>query len=164
MNGALLYAQQGRSAAFAQQYQWYLNHWPNNRASFPAGAFFSSAYGPGLWRAVVHRHGVPGPSQFCPGRRVHICVSGPRAFGAKASLAFLPLYALFAPVYFQSSVAYTDTLFIWAAPATLFLWQLGRDAGRLRTRLAAWAGCAVCLGVGYEIKGICGHCAGGTVL
>ena len=40
VNGALLYAQQGRSAAFAQQYQWYLNHWPNNRGIFFLLALF----------------------------------------------------------------------------------------------------------------------------
>ena len=39
VNGALLYAQQGRSAAFAQQYQWYLNHWPNNRGIFSCWRF-----------------------------------------------------------------------------------------------------------------------------
>lgn len=40
VNGALLYAQQGKSAAFAQQYQWYLNHWPNNRGIFFLLALF----------------------------------------------------------------------------------------------------------------------------
>lgn len=156
VNGALLYAQQGRSAAFAQQYQWYLNHWPNNR-----GIFFLLA----LFFRVLTALGFGGQwytGMVCLGHLsfalAAVCTFAylGRAFSAKASLAFLPLYALFAPVYFQSSVAYTDTLSIWVAPAALFLWQLGRDAGRLRTRLAAWAGCAVCLGVGYEIKGSVG--------
>ena len=156
VNGALLYAQQGRSAAFAQQYQWYLNHWPNNRGIFFLLAlFFRVLTALGFGGQWYNRHGVPGPSQFCPGRRVHICVSGPRVRRQGVACFSAALCAVCACV-FSSSVAYTDTLSIWAAPAALFLWQLGRDAGRLRTRLAAWAGCAVCLGVGYEIKGSVG--------
>lgn len=153
VNGALLYAQQGKSAAFAQQYQWYLNHWPNNRGIFFLLALFfrvltALGFGGQWYTGMV----CLGHLSFAAAAVCTFAYLG-RAFGAKASLAFLPLYALFAPVYFQSSVAYTDTLSIWAAPAALLLWQIGRGAVRRRTRLAAWAACAVCLGAGYEIKG-----------
>ena len=131
VNGALLYAQQGKSAAFAQQYQWYLNHWPNNRGIFFLLALFfrvltALGFGGQWYTGMV----CLGHLSFAVAAVCTFAYLG-RAFGAKASLAFLPLYALFAPVYFQSSVAYTDTLSIWAAPAALLLWQIGRSAVRL---------------------------------
>ena len=91
VNGALLYAQQGRSAAFAQQYQWYLNHWPNNR-----GIFFLLA----LFFRVLTALGFGGQwytGMVCLGHLsfalAAVCTFAylGRAFGAKASLAFLPL-------------------------------------------------------------------------
>lgn len=153
VNGALLYAQQGNGAAFSEQYQWYLNHWPNNR-----GVFFALA----LFFRILTVLGFGGQwytGMVCLGHLsfalAAVCAFAylDKAFGARAALAFLPLYVFFAPVYFQSSVAYTDTLSIWAAPAALFLWQVGRGAARWPARLAAWGGCAVCLGAGYQIKG-----------
>ncbi len=153
VNGALLYAQQGNCAAFAEQYQWYLNHWPNNRGIFFALALFfrfltALGFG-GQWYTgmVCLGHLSFAMAAVCSFAYLD------KAFGARAALAFLPLYALFVPIYFQSSVAYTDTLSIWAAPAALLLWQMGRGAARWPARLAAWGGCGICLGAGYQIKG-----------
>lgn len=77
VNGALLYAQQGKSAAFAQQYQWYLNHWPNNRGIFFLLALFfrvltALGFG-GQWYTGM----CAWPPQLCSGCRMYIRLPGP---------------------------------------------------------------------------------------
>lgn len=79
--------------------------------------------------------------------------------GERPALLFLPLAALFPPLYFQSTISYTDTYSIWAAPCALLCAQRAGRAGTLPKKLLLGALAGFCFGLGAQLKATVLICA-----
>lgn len=149
-NGAVIYATQGNSEEF-QAYNDYYHHFGNNVGEF----IFLQL----LFRGML----ALGFNQFYPVTIIlgHLFFTLAilftylyleKAFGAGPALLSLLLYVSYLPVYFQSSVMYTDTFSIWMPPLALYLHQKGKAAKKGHSFLLYYAGVGLVMMLGAEIK------------
>lgn len=150
LNGAMVFATEGDGAAFAP-YSSYFHYFTNNVWAFM------------LWQALFGALRAMGLACFYEAAIVvcHLLFTVTilftflyleRSFGKTAAFFSLLFFLAYLPVYLQSSVAYTDTMSIWAAPVALYLNQRAKTAGQLWRRLALWGGMGFLLGLAFQIK------------
>ena len=148
VNGAMIWADEGNSAAF-ESHRAYLHLWTNNMGEFA------------LLGLVFRALRIVGFTDYYAAMVAmgHLCFTAAvactflyaeRAFGARAALGTLFLWFTYPVVYAQSSAAYTDTFSIWAAPTALCLWERGKSS---KFRLLWICGAALAAAVGGQIKG-----------
>lgn len=149
-NGALIFATQGADSAAFAGYSKYFHHFTNNVGQFLfVQLLFKGIHALGLscYYDVFVLVG-------------HLCFTGAiyftfryteKAFGTGAALLALLLYVCYLPVYFQSSIAYTDTYSIWIPPFLLYAAQKAQAAAP-RQKVFWWAAMGLALAVGKEIK------------
>ncbi len=148
--GASLYAN-GATAEELNECSWYLHHYTNN-----IGLFLLQQQ---LFR-VLHWFGICADYQAAAivGHLLFavMLVSGfcwlDETFDTDTAFFYLFLAAMYAPVYFQSTVSYTDTWSIWCIPCTLLCMQRVRSAEALPKKLFWGVLTGVVLGVGMQIK------------
>lgn len=150
-NGAVIFATEGANSPNFTGYSQYFHHFTNNAGLF----LFLQA----LFR-IMHLLGL---TCFYEVFIVigHLCFCGAifftfkylnKAFGAGAALASLLFYLFFLPVYFQSSIAYTDTYTIWIPPLVLYLAKSAQTTKRKSTSALLFVAIGCILALGNEIK------------
>lgn len=148
-NGALIYVQQGDCDAFAM-YKNYYHHFTNNTAPFLLlVGVFSAVKALGLscyYQAAI----LLGHLLFAVAVAATFWYLD-HAFGAKAALLSLVFWLCFLPVWFQSSILYTDTMTIAAVPLLLCLWEKSKQANAQK-KLVWWAAMGLLLMAGAELK------------
>lgn len=75
-----------------------------------------------------------------------------RVCSSDCALFMLVLRAMFLPMYFQSSVSYTDTYSVWSIPCTLLLADLAVKSDRIRAKIMYSLLAGGLLAVGARIK------------
>jgi len=156
-NGAVLFATQGDVEEF-QTYRQYYHHCSNNAGSFVIlQGYFRLLAGLGItdfYGAAV----VTGHLLFTAAILLSFLYLD-MAFGGAAALASLGFWVCYLPVWFQSSIVYTDTLSVWTAPLVLFLHAKAVRSKKLIPTLLFYAAAGAALVIGAEIKAtvlICG--------
>lgn len=75
-----------------------------------------------------------------------------RVVNSDCALFMLLLELMFLPLYFQSSISYTDTFSVWSIPCTLLLSDLALKAPTIQKRILYGSICGILLAVGAQIK------------
>lgn len=75
-----------------------------------------------------------------------------RVVNSDCALFMLLLEVMFLPLYFQSSISYTDTFSVWSIPCTLLLSDLALKAPTIQKHLLYGSICGILLAVGAQIK------------
>ncbi len=149
-NGAVIYATKGDGIAF-EEYKTYFHHFTNNTVPFLIlTSLFSLCNMFGI-TAFYSIYVFVGHLLFAIAI-LFTFLYLEKAFGASAALVSLLFYAGYLPVYFQSSVMYTDTMSIWAAPLMLYLYECSNPPKKLHTRLVLYFCIGIVAGVGGAVK------------
>ncbi len=150
LNGAMVYAENPLSEEF-EGYEWYYHHYQNNSGLFLIFQLFFrilrffgiTAY---YEAAIINGHLIF--SSIILFTFLYL----EKAFGSKSALVSLLLFLSYLPVYFQSSVAYTDTYSAGVIPLALYLFEIGKTQSRSVKRIVTYLGAGVVLAIGAKIK------------
>lgn len=150
-NGAVIFATEGDGAAFSE-YKDYFHHFTNNVGEFLIlQLLFKGMHLLGLTCfyevAVVLGHLLFSVAILCTFLYLD------RAFGHGAALLSLVFWLCYLPVYFQSSIVYTDTFSIWVAPVLLYAYHRAKRAEGMHTLVCYGVLMGAVLGLGFHIKG-----------
>ncbi|MFV0350844.1 MAG: hypothetical protein ACK5JF_00845 [Oscillospiraceae bacterium] len=150
-NGAVLYATKGANVAEFEPYTYYVHHFANNAGMFTIlQLLFTALNGLGLtcfYEAAV----VMGHLLFALAILFAFLYLN-RAFGPGAALFSLLFWVAFLPVYFQSSIAYTDTYTIFLPPLILYCHQRAKTTNYWPVRIALYAAVGALAAFGLELK------------
>ena len=149
-HGAVVLAEQGKGEAF-EIYESYLHRYPNNLGEFLLlWLLFGGMNLLGLdcyyFAACLVGHLLFSLMLLAGFFYLESAVSG------DCAIFFLLLALCFPPLYFQSTVSYTDTYSVWTIPCVLLLAERAVRASNMRRRLIFAALAGFCLGVGGQIK------------
>ena len=149
-NGAAIFVTQGDVEDF-QVYKNYYHHFTNNAGGFVVlQLFFSALYRVG----ITDFYDI---SIFTGHLLFALCILFTflyldRAFGTGAALLSLLLFTAYLPVYFQSSIIYTDTMTIWMPPLMLYWHERAKTAGRWWKSALLYGCTGLVLGLGLQLK------------
>lgn len=149
--GAVTYAAQGEGGADFTPYAAYLRLFPNNAGLFLLlQALFRALHTVGL-NAEYQAALLIGHLLFTVALAAGFLYLD-AAFGTDTAFAGLLAALLYLPLYFQSSVPYTDTWSLWCVPCVLLCAQRSRAAAGPQGRLGWAALGGVFLGLGAQVK------------
>lgn len=75
-----------------------------------------------------------------------------RTINSDCAMMLLPMQVFFLPIYFQSTVSYTDTYSVWSIPVTLLLFDMAFKSNHWSKQLFYGILAGVFLAIGAEIK------------
>ncbi len=73
-------------------------------------------------------------------------------FGSTQAIFFLSLLGLYIPIYFQSSVSYTDTWSVWAIPCILLLFSRSFKSNKVSSMIVYAIFTGIVCGIAIQIK------------
>ncbi|MFV0412481.1 MAG: hypothetical protein ACK5L3_04305 [Oscillospiraceae bacterium] len=149
-NGAVMFATQGDVEEF-YIYEAYLHHFTNNVGEFLfLQLLFKGMYAIGLpyyYEAAILLGHI-----FFTLAILFTFLYLNKAFGPGAALLSLFFYVFYLPVYFQSSIAYTDTYSIWMPALLLYCHKCAAGAARWK-KILLYVAIGAILALGVQIKG-----------
>ena len=149
-HGAVVFATERNGEAF-DVYESYLHHYPNNLGEFLLLQLLFRALTAVGFTDYYFAACLVGHLLFA------LMIAAGFAYldelaGGDCALFFLLLTVCFVPVYFQSTVSYTDTYSVWVIPCVLLCALRASRAAALRGRILWGALAGACLGLGWQIK------------
>lgn len=150
-HGAVMYATQGEVEAF-KIFKDYYHHFTNNVGQFLLlQIIFRAMHSLGL--SCFYEVAIILGHLLFTVTILFTFLYLDNAFGHGAALLSLVFWFCFLPIYFQSSVAYTDTYSIWIAPVLLYMYYKAKHAGKKYSVAILCGFVGIILALGLSIKG-----------